>query len=67
MVALFRSNEAGLRLSSFFVKASDLDLRSWHSIQNKTKKLHKLIKATSNSRKLIKAMKKEEAKATFES
>lgn len=27
-VALFKSNEAGLRLSSFFAKISDLDFRS---------------------------------------
>lgn len=31
-VALFKSKEAGLGLSSFFDKASDLDRRSWHSI-----------------------------------
>lgn len=37
-VALFKSKEAGLGLSSFFDKASDLDRRSWHSIVGSNRK-----------------------------
>ena len=36
-VTLFKSKEAGLGLSSFFDRASDLDRRSWHSIEPQVK------------------------------